>query len=170
MNNILVNDTNIFIDLHTIGLLKEMCDLPYEIHTVDFVIQEITEPKQHNAVQSLIQEGLIHVRQFTAEEMVAIAQEHSSVQGNLSFTDCSVCYYARKQALTLITGDKQLRNHATNHNVDVHGILFIIERLIRHAVISPKKGAQKLADLLSINPRLPKSEFEKKIEIWKNNK
>ena len=32
---IIVNDTNIFIDMFSIGLLQPMCDLPYKIHTVD---------------------------------------------------------------------------------------------------------------------------------------
>ncbi len=43
---ILVNDTNIFIDLHSVGLLEEMCRLPYEIHTVDLVVAEIADADQ----------------------------------------------------------------------------------------------------------------------------
>ena len=39
---IIVNDTNIFIDLHSIGLLEALCKLPYDVRTVDFVIAEIT--------------------------------------------------------------------------------------------------------------------------------
>ena len=39
---IIVNDTNIFIDLHSIGLLDCLCELPYEIRTVDFVMAEIS--------------------------------------------------------------------------------------------------------------------------------
>ena len=42
--DIIVNDTNIFIDLHSIGLLDCFCELPYEIRTVDFVMAEISNP------------------------------------------------------------------------------------------------------------------------------
>lgn len=33
--DIIVNDTNIFIDIQSVGLLDAMCGLPFEIHTVD---------------------------------------------------------------------------------------------------------------------------------------
>ena len=33
MEKIVVNDTNIFIDLYKTGLLEEMFSLPWEIHT-----------------------------------------------------------------------------------------------------------------------------------------
>lgn len=42
--DVIVNDTNIFIDMHSVGLLEEMCMLPFKIHTVDFVVSEITDP------------------------------------------------------------------------------------------------------------------------------
>jgi len=33
---IVISDTNIFIDLWNIGLLKRFCELPLSIHTTDF--------------------------------------------------------------------------------------------------------------------------------------
>ena len=54
---ILVNDTNIFIDLHSVGLLEEMCRLPYEIHTVDFVVAEIADADQRRILMDLLHEG-----------------------------------------------------------------------------------------------------------------
>ena len=32
---IVVSDTNVFIDLYSIGLLKEFFSLPWEVHTTD---------------------------------------------------------------------------------------------------------------------------------------
>ena len=34
MKQIVVNDTNVFIDLHAIGLLEEFFHLPWEVHTM----------------------------------------------------------------------------------------------------------------------------------------
>ena len=48
---IIVNDTNIFIDLHSIGLLSQFCLLPYEIRTVDFVMAEIVDKRQRESVR-----------------------------------------------------------------------------------------------------------------------
>lgn len=38
---IVISDTNIFIDLWNIGLLKRFCELPLSIHTTDFIIGEL---------------------------------------------------------------------------------------------------------------------------------
>ena len=168
--DIIVNDTNIFIDLQSIGLLGELCQLPYEIHTVDFVIAEIKEQKQANAIKSYIDRGLIHVHSFSNTEVGEIANEHSTVSGNLSFTDISVCYYARKGLYKLITGDRRLRNYAKDKDIEVHGILFLFDQMIENDIITPEIGAIKLNNLVSINIRLPKSEVELRIKEWTQGK
>ena len=166
---IIVNDTNIFIDLHSIGLLSQLCDLPYEIRTVDFVMAEIVDNRQQEDMGHLVKEGKITVESFTAEELIEIVNEHAAVSGNLSIPDCSVCYYARKHDITLLTGDRQLRRYAESHNLTVHGILFIFDELVAHSVISPEVAAGKLKELYSINVRLPKSEIQRRIDRWGND-
>ena len=136
---IIVNDTNIFIDLHSIGLLEALCELPYDIRTVDFVIAEITDPKQSEALSALAREGQIRI----------------------------VCYYARKHAATLLTGDRQLRRYAEAGNVSVRGILFIFDELVANNAIPSQQAANKLRELIAINVRLPKSEIEKRINNWR---
>ncbi len=54
---IIVNDTNIFIDLHSVVLLEALCDLPYDIRTVDFVVNEVTNHAQAEALEVMINEG-----------------------------------------------------------------------------------------------------------------
>lgn len=41
MKKIVVNDTNVFIDLLVVGLLEQFFLLPWEVHTTDFVMQEL---------------------------------------------------------------------------------------------------------------------------------
>lgn len=84
---IIVNDTNIFIDLHSIGLLECFCQLPYEIRTVDFVMAEISNPQQYAEIERLANEGKILVASFTPEELSEIVEEYSNVPGNLSLPD-----------------------------------------------------------------------------------
>lgn len=168
--DIIVNDTNIFIDLQSVGLLDELCRLPYEIHTVDFVIAEIKDQEQADAIKSFIDRGLIKVHSFSNIEVGDIAIEYSSVSGNLSFTDISVCYYAQKGFYKLITGDRRLRNYAENKDIEVHGILFLFDEMIVNDIISPEIGAIKLNNLISINIRLPKSEVELRINEWSSDK
>ena len=165
---IIVNDTNIFIDLQSIGLLRALCDLPYDVRTVDFVVNEIKDQEQADSLATLIGEGKIKVESFNIEELAEIIEEHSTVSGNLSVPDCSVCYYARKHSATLLTGDRQLRRYAESNNVTVRGVLFIFDELVAQNLIEAGIAAQKLKELTNINVRLPKSEIEKRIKKWSN--
>lgn len=166
---ILVNDTNIFIDLHSVGLLEEMCRLPYEIHTVDFVVAEIADADQRRIFDELVDRGEIYVDGFTADEVIEIVEEHSSVSGNLSIPDCSVCYFARKHNVPMLTGDRRLRRYAEEQSIEVHGILFIFDELVRHDIISTSMAADRLEELFAISARLPKAEIRDRINRWRNN-
>lgn len=165
---ILVNDTNIFIDLHSVGLLEEMCRLPYEIHTVDFVVAEIADADQRRIFDELVAQGGIFIDGFTADEVIEIVEEHSSVSGNLSIPDCSVCYFARKHNVPMLTGDRRLRRYAEEQSIEVHGILLIFDELVRHDIISTSMAADRLEELFAINARLPKTEIRNRINRWKS--
>ena len=164
---ILVNDTNIFIDLHSVGLLEEMCRLPYEIHTVDFVVAEIVDADQRRIFDELVARRGIFVDGFTADEVIEIVEEHSAVSGNLSIPDCSVCYYARKHNVPMLTGDRRLRRYAEEQSIEVHGILFIFDELVRHNIIPTSMAADRLEELFAINARLPKAEIRERINRWR---
>lgn len=166
---ILVNDTNIFIDLHSVGLLEEMCRLPYEIHTVDFVVAEIADADQRRIFDGLVARGEISVDGFTADEVIEIVEEHSAVSGNLSIPVCSVCYFARKHNVPMLTGDRRLRRYAEEQSIEVHGILFIFDELVKHDIISTSMAADRLEELFAINARLPKAEIRERINRWRNN-
>ncbi|MDE6279461.1 MAG: hypothetical protein K2M05_05760 [Paramuribaculum sp.] len=163
---IVVSDTNIFIDLYSIGMLDALCALPYDVRTVDFVIAELTDPNQAAAISELIANEKIKVENFDSDELEDIIVEYSTVSGNLSVPDCSVCYYARKHFATLLTGDRRLRKYAEASNVTVKGVLFVFDELVACKVISAEYAAMKLRELLGINVRLPRSEIEKRIDRW----
>lgn len=164
--DIIVNDTNIFIDMHSVGLLEEMCRLPFIIHTVDFVVSEITDPGQLQAINKLIEDNRIKVHSFSGDEVAEIVIEHANISGNLSIPDVAVCYYARGKSFKLITGDRQLRNYAILNRMEVHGIIFLFDQMVLNRILTPDVGAAKLQELQGINVRLPKSEIESRIERW----
>ena len=98
--DIIVNDTNIFIDLFTSGLLDEFHCLPIEVHTVDFVINELTDDEQRKAVEFFVNSNHLKVHNLSGEEILDVANFQASLTGNLSFTDCAVCHYAKKNDFT----------------------------------------------------------------------
>ena len=102
---IVVNDTNIFIDLHSIRLLDQFFELPITVHTVDFVINELTDEVQFKAINKYIENGKLKVQSFEADELLEIIELQSKTGGNVSIPDCAVWNYAKKHNYTLLTGD-----------------------------------------------------------------
>ena len=153
--------------MHCIGLLQLMCSLPYEIHTVDFVAAELIDEDQKKAFEELVCNGKIIVDSFTAEEVMEIVAEHSSVSGNLSIPDCSVCYYAKKHGVPMLTGDRRLRHHAVQLSIEVHGILFLFDEMVANSVIPSIDAATKLEELMALNSRLPQAAIRERIDKWR---
>ena len=148
--------------------MEELCRLPYEIHTVDFVAAEIEDADQRKIFDELVDGGGIFVDGFTADEVIEIVEEHSAVSGNLSIPDCSVCYFARKHQVPMLTGDKRLRRYAEQQSIEVHGILFIFDEFVRHGIVSTAIAADRLEKLLTLNARLPKSEIRDRLRRWRD--
>lgn len=127
---IVVNDTNIFIDLYSIGLLEQFFELPISVHTVDFVINELKEPEQLKAVNEFIKNGKLKVQNFDTKDLIDIIDLQSRAGGNVSITDCAVWHYAKINNYTLLTGDGQLRKKAIETNVTVKGIVYVFDYLV----------------------------------------
>jgi hypothetical protein len=51
---IVVNDTNLFIDLIHAELIDIFFQMPFEVHTTDFVVSEIEEPEQKETINQLV--------------------------------------------------------------------------------------------------------------------
>ena len=163
---VVVNDTNIFIDLYTIGMLDEFFNLPINVHTVDFVINEITNHKQLDAINNYIENNKLMVHSFNAQELIDVIELHNSVSGNLSVTDSAVWYCAQRNNYTLLTGDRQLRDRASESKVLVKGIIYIFDLLVEHNLITANLASEKILELMMYNPRLPKSIIKERIETW----
>lgn len=166
MMEIVVNDTNILIDMHTAGLLDYIRQSNVRFHTVDLVIEELNRsPYKRPLLEELAKEGVLYVAENTAEELAEIVSLHSaySINTNLSFVDCSVMLYAKKHGYRLLTGDKKLRNHAVDEGVIVSGLLWVIDLFVKEKLVLAQEIAEKLKLLLNKNSRLPKKLVEEKI-------
>ena len=69
---IVISDTNIFIDLWNIGLLERFCELPLSIHTTDFIIGELKAQGVKDAIAQLHQEGKITIKTFKSNDKQTI--------------------------------------------------------------------------------------------------
>ena len=168
MNIIVVSDTNVFIDLISIGLQEQFFQLPLEVHTTDMVVFEIKRSGQSDIIKDLIERCCIKVKTHTPEEMQPFfLAEHKRY--NLSPADFSVLTYSKNNNYVLLTGDGNLRKVAISEGVNVHGTIYIIAEMVEHHILTELQGAQKLEMLLNINQRLPKSIINRLIERWRGS-
>lgn len=166
MEIIVVSDTNIFIDLLRLDLLGDFFSLPWEIHTTDFVISELTVPDQKAAVTAFIKRNRLMVGKLSIEEVGEVVDKSNETGGRISITDFSVCYYAKKNGYTLLTGDRNLRKVAISEGITVHGILFLFDELVAHKILPPKLAAEIIIKLKGINTWLPFDEVDSRINKW----
>ena len=170
IEKIVVSDTNIFIDLVKLGLLGDFFSLPWDIHTTDFVINELEVAEQKADVTAFIKRKKLTVGKLDSEEVGLIVERSDETGGKISITDFSVCYYAQKNGYTLLTGDMNLRKVATKENISVHGILFLFDELVKHAILPPELAADTLIKLKGVNTRLPLEEVDSRIKKWETIK
>lgn len=162
---LLVNDAGILIDLLQADLIGPFFQMENEFHITDFVRAEVQEKNVYH-LDTFIQNGKLIKRTFGFEELVQIQlleEKHHA----LSIPDCSCLYLAEILSATLLTGDGALRRIAGQNNIPVHGILWVFDELVKQNLISPRTAHQKMKKMMSLNPRLPVDECNKRLIKWK---
>jgi hypothetical protein len=152
-----VQDANIIIDLIKIDLWQLALQLDLEIYTTDFVVGEIG-PEQLAIIQPFIDGGHFRVRTFDGEEVGEIFGLNERVPA-LSVADCSVLHSAKYDGAMVLTGDKRLRNEVKSNQVEVHGILWIFDELLRIEILDFSQAISKLKILMWLPSYLRKSPF-----------
>ena len=156
---VLVSDTSVLIDLERGSLLETSFRLPFEFAVPDLLYQQ--ELKDHGG-GALIELGL-SVEELDGEG-VALALSYRRRRRSLSLPDSFALALAKFRAWTLLSGDGDLRELATEEKVACHGVLWLIDRLFEEGV---EDGNRLCAGLRAIaaHPRcrLPKAEIHKRI-------
>lgn len=163
---IVVNDTNILIDLYNAGLLDCCKQLNLDFRTLDLIIEEIEVKEQLTAVNKLVSEGILKVYSLSSEQLTTVFEKVNFYDGkcNLSPEDISVMVYAQDNHCRLLTGDKTLREKATLENVTVSGILFLTDMITQNRILKPIEIINALERLLQSNGRLPKELIHERIQ------
>lgn len=166
---VVINDANILIDLAKLELLKVFAKINFDLQTTDFIIEELND-EQLIPVNKLIKSGKLKVIETEdTSDFEAITSLLSKSNG-LSFEDCSVWHYSKKLSGALLTGDGKLRKQATKDGLEVRGIIFIFDELLKQELISFEVAIEKITILYQLNNRLPKKEIDKRVKIWGEEK
>ncbi len=168
MDQIVINDTNILIDLTNIGLADAFFRLPYSFHTIDLVLNELTDTQQHNAIMKYVNNGSLNIKSYSENELINAALYHQEFHGNPSFIDTTLIKYTQETGGILLTGDNRMRKQAEEKNVTVRGVLFVFDKLVECEIVTEENAAIYLEKLMTTNRRLPHGECMSRIEKWSN--
>jgi predicted nucleic acid-binding protein len=86
---------------------------------------------------------------------------------NSSLADVSCYFLAHETTRPLLTGDGRLRKQAQKDGLEVHGALWLLDRLVEHAVIPTTRAADCLESMLLKNARLPHAECQIRLQQWR---
>lgn len=158
------SDTNVWIDFMEIDMLS----LPFRLPCVYLMNDETIEDELLNPPglgAELLKLGLQKV-ELTEEEFF-VAEEFASSYPRLSIYDCIAFSIAKVRRITLLTGDRLLRNAAETEGVAVIGTIGIIDRLYREGYIRNREYSDCIRKLIEKNGgkvRLPMQELKKRLE------
>jgi len=158
--SILITDTNIWIDLENGRILTEIFRLPYQFLTVDFAISELVRPDWNTLEQLGLQSYGLSPE--SVQEIFVLRPSHQS----LSITDLAALLLARTLGATLVSGDRHLNKLARAQGIPVHGVLWILDEMVKHGVLAPNHAANALKQMVNGGARLPVDECRKRYESW----
>jgi predicted nucleic acid-binding protein len=153
---IIIKDACILFDLIDLELLASFYELDYIIVTTQSVLDEIVDEAQLNQVCSFIESGRLQIDQFG--EFDALVQITETNPG-LSFTDASVLEAASRRGGIMLSSDKGLRNESKRRGLQVRGLLWAIEEMLRQQIIDAESAIAKLNLYPHYNNRAPQKEI-----------
>jgi predicted nucleic acid-binding protein len=163
---VVITDVSVFFDLHQLQVLPEFFALDLEIHTTNFVYNEIANSEQKNEFVVFERSKKLHIIKITPEEELEI-HSMTLARSNRSFPDKTVLWKAKQLGCTLLTCDNKLKIEAVGQGLEVHGSIWVLTELIEHKIISKPKGVELLELMKTVNTRLPIDEIEKLIKQLK---
>ena len=146
---LLISDSNIFIDMEISNLTKKMFELPYQFVVPDILyVEELAE--EH---ENLLEYGL---------EMKRLSSESHNYTENIvikcpetSFNDLVALALARQESCPLVTGDGALRKACKEEAVVILGTVWLIDELISHSIITVDEAKEAYVLMRENKRRLP---------------
>lgn len=168
--DIIVEDTNILIDLFNTGLIRYCQLMGIEFHTTGYVIDEIEDHEQRLFIIGYIANGGLKVDTFEGEDYVLLVNTKMSFYGmnNLSDADCSVMLLAERLHCRLLTADKKLTHQARNRGLEVNGFLWLTDKMVEMGIVEPMMMAECLQRYKDTNPRAKEPETTDRINYYRN--
>ncbi|HET6534788.1 MAG TPA: hypothetical protein VFG41_01290 [Sphingomicrobium sp.] len=151
---ILVSDANIFIDMEVADLIRPMFRLDDTFAIPDVLYKE--ELQHHHPELPTL--GLRIERLGGAG--VAEVERLKLIYPGPSTNDLFALALAKDRRWPLLSGDGHLRAVAKAEDVEIHGTIWLIERMIVSGTLTPARAHVSLELMRNGSRRLPWGEFE----------
>lgn len=163
MATLLVSDTSVIVDLGRGGILNAIFQLPYDIGVPDVLYDAELKDWEGPALVVLGLKILV-----LDGDGVALAQRYRGHDPRLSLPDAFALALAKTENHILLAGDASLRALAKIEEVEVHGILWVLDQLEHQAVLKPDQLFGALTALVN-HPRcrLPETETKARLDRYK---
>lgn len=163
---LVITDVSVLFDLYHLKVLHHFFNQKWEIYTTDFVYNEIVNIEQVVEFEKFVSDKLMKIITISADETEAIGAMTLN-RRNRSFPDRSILWKAIQFNSILLTCDRVLRKEAELKKIEVHGTIWVIEKLIENGLVTKPEGVGLLKSLMQTNSRTPKSEIDKIIDRLK---
>lgn len=155
-----ITDANVWIDLYEGSLLASAFALPDEWATTDLVLAETKRPDAD--VLRGLGLAVVGLGPEALEEVVALSGTYAGPTPQ----DLSALLVAKTEGAVLLTGDRALREAAEAEGVEVHGTLWVLDRMVKLGVVTPADAAAGLRAMAASDRRLPRAEVAKRLRTW----
>jgi len=158
--SIVITDANIFIDLDYMKLIDDFFSLGFEIHTTSPVLMELTQELGLKLKRNEL--TVINIDEEISERMGKLKFSKA-----FSYTDTTILAIAYMNNYTLLTGEGLMRKWGEKNNVEVHGILYILDQFVLGGLRTSFAIADSLEKLQLYNLWLPRKECSTYIKKWR---
>lgn len=167
---VIVNDTNILIDLANTGLMPFCQQMDIQFVTTDMVVSELHNSKQAEHVERMKASGALSVESMEGENLMNVILTYQSLSAttNLTPADVSVILLAEKHSCRLLTNDQKLHRQAEKRGVQVNGLLWLTDRMVEDNILTPLQMVDHLHKLLTTNERAPRKLIMERIKLLTN--
>ncbi|WP_457651235.1 type II toxin-antitoxin system VapC family toxin [Rhodocaloribacter sp.] len=158
-----ITDANIWIDLDAGRLLRHVFALAITWATPDIILEELNTVD----VDWLLRQGV------TSHPLSSMQVEHTAALAaryrRPSEADLAALVLAADKGAVLVTGDGALREAALQEGVVVHGVLWLLDRMIATTVIDASTAADGLQRMLDNGARLPRADVDERLRRWRDS-
>jgi uncharacterized protein YacL len=159
-STVYIVDTNLLLDLCIGEIIVYFFKLSHTFITPDVILAEL----QTVDPRILIELGLKQ-SELTGDSILKVIHLRTQYR-QLSINDLFALVTAQLMGGTLLTGDGNLRKAAHQEGVLVHGTLWVLDEMVRLAIISGSKAAEALTLMCDNGSRFPQDECNKRLREW----